>query len=56
MNFIRRLLSAFGRRRKAGSGYGSEVLFAGWVELPAAFRELVERRGPAGPGRRTLSV
>jgi hypothetical protein len=27
-------------RRGRSGGYGPEVLFAGWVELPAAFREL----------------
>jgi hypothetical protein len=45
MRFIRSMLWPFRRRRKAQpGGYGAEVLFAGWVELPAAFREIMSRR------------
>ena len=55
MRLIQRLLAAFGGRRKAArTGYGAEVLFAGWVELPAAFRDLAAHRGPAGSDRRSL--
>jgi hypothetical protein len=54
MRLILRLLAVFGGRRKARAGYGAEVLFAGWVELPAAFRDLVAHRGPAGSDRRSL--
>lgn len=45
MDFIRRLFRPFDRRRwarvtgKFGSGYGVEVLFAGWVDLPKDLKE-----------------
>ena len=45
MSFIRRIFGLFRRRRRArAGGYGAEVLFAGWVEVPAAFREIISRR------------
>lgn len=36
MDFLRRLFRPFDRRRWARlrAGYGVEVLFAGWVDLP----------------------
>lgn len=40
----------FRRRPARQGGYGAEVLFAGWVELPAAFRQL--KRPTAGSGGR----
>ncbi len=40
MSFIRRIF-AFLRRPPAR--YGQEVLFAGWVELPKGFREIIAR-------------
>jgi len=49
MDFIRRLLRPFDRRRWArvrvqyGAGYGAEVLFAGWVDLPK------DLKGPKPP-------
>lgn len=45
MDFIRRLFRPFDRRRWArvqiqyGAGYGVEVLFAGWVDLPKDLKE-----------------
>ena len=42
MSLIRRMLESF--RRRPSAGYGAEVLFANWVELPAAFREIIRRR------------
>ncbi len=45
MDFIRRLFRPFDRRRWArvqvqyGAGYGVEVLFAGWVDLPRDLKE-----------------
>ena len=44
MSFIRRILVLFRRPKARAGGYGAEVLFAGWVELPAAFREIISRR------------
>jgi hypothetical protein len=41
MRFIRRLLSTL---RAPRPSYADEVLFAGWVELPPAFREIMARR------------
>ncbi|MGQ0512539.1 MAG: hypothetical protein ACT4P9_18195 [Betaproteobacteria bacterium] len=43
MDFIRRLLRPFDRRRwaRVRQGYGAEVLFAGWVDLP---KHLMERK------------
>jgi hypothetical protein len=43
MSFIRML---FGIRRKPfrRGRYSEEVLFASWVDLPAAFREIIARR------------
>lgn len=39
MNLIRRLFRIFDRRRdpRRQSRYGSEVLFAGWVQVPTAY-------------------
>jgi len=59
MGVIRRIFWSFRARRPArAGGYGAEVLFAGWVELPAGFRgfrEQAGRRGRNEPGgRRTL--
>ena len=45
MGFIRKMLWPFRRRRQAPArGYDAEVLFAGWVDLPATFREIISRR------------
>lgn len=44
MSFIRRILAILRPRRPAEAGYGAEVLFANWVELPVAFREIIRRR------------
>jgi len=45
MNYLRNLWFRFRLRRKArATGYGPEILFAGWVELPASFREIIARR------------
>jgi len=45
MSFIRHLWVSFRWRRAArAGGYGAEVLFAGWVELPKGFREIIARR------------
>jgi hypothetical protein len=41
MSLLRRLFATF-RRPKAR--YGEEVLFAGWVQLPKAIREIIRRR------------
>ena len=41
MSFIRRMLVTF---RRAKARYGEEVLFAGWVQLPALFRRRRDRR------------
>ena len=45
MSYVRNLWFRFRPRRRArAQGYGAEVLFANWVELPAAFREIIARR------------
>jgi len=46
MSLLRRLFRFLDRRRgaRAMTGYGPEVLFAGWVDLPAAYRHLMPRR------------
>jgi hypothetical protein len=45
MRLIRRLLfSLTSSARSRRDSYESEVLFAGWVELPAEFREIIARR------------
>jgi hypothetical protein len=45
MSYVRNLWFRFRLRRRArAQGYGAEVLFANWVELPAAFREIIARR------------
>jgi hypothetical protein len=41
MALVRRL---FTRLRRARSRYGDEVLFAGWVTLPAPIRGIIPRR------------
>jgi hypothetical protein len=41
MSFIRRILVSLRRPR---ARYGEEVLFAGWVQLPKAIREIIRRR------------
>ena len=41
MRLIRRLLTTL---RAPRLRYEDEVLFAGWVELPASFREIIARR------------
>ena len=43
MSLIRRIFVSL-RRRPPQGRYGEEVLFANWVELPAAFREIIARR------------
>jgi hypothetical protein len=32
------------RRRMRADDYGAEILFAGWVDLPPTFREIIGRR------------
>lgn len=45
MSFLRILLGTFRRHRPwPRRRYTEEVLFAGWVDLPAAFREIISRR------------
>jgi len=44
MSFLRRIFQSFQQRREAPAGYSAEVLFANWVEVPAAFREIIVRR------------
>jgi hypothetical protein len=41
MDFIRRLFRPFAPSRwaRARAGYGAEVLFAGWVDLPKYLKE-----------------
>jgi hypothetical protein len=57
MRLIRQLLSVFRRRQAAPEGgYAAEVLFAGWVELPASFRELAARRAANAARNRSLSA
>jgi hypothetical protein len=57
MRLIRQLLSVFRRRQAAPEGgYAAEVLFAGWVDLPAAFREHAARRAAVAFRNRTLSA
>ena len=41
MSFLRRILASFRRPR---ARYGDDVLFAGWVQLPKAIREIIRRR------------
>ena len=53
MRLLKRLFAALRAQRPGRpAGYGEEVLFAGWVELPAAFRELQCR--PVVPPNRTI--
>ena len=55
MRLLGKILARFRARRAAPAGsYGPEVLFAGWVELPEAFRTLATRRSPARPRSRTI--
>jgi hypothetical protein len=57
MRLIRQIFSVFRRRHPApAGGYGAEVLFAGWVDLPASFRELAKRRGASANPNRSLSA
>jgi hypothetical protein len=57
MRLIRKLLSVFRRRQAAPEGgYAAEVLFAGWVDLPAAFREHAARRAAVAFRNRSLSA
>lgn len=50
MDFLRRLFRPFERRRwaRVRAGYGVEVLFAGWVDLP---KPLKERKAHKIPGK-----
>jgi hypothetical protein len=41
MSLLRRLLTSL---RPPRLRYEDEVLFAGWVELPVSFREIIRRR------------
>ncbi len=41
MKFLRRIFVTLRRPR---ARYGEEVLFAGWVQLPKAIREIIRRR------------
>jgi len=44
MSYLLRLFGYGSRRKAVRSGeYGEEVLFAGWVDLPAGFREIIAR-------------
>ena len=57
MKLIRQFLSVLRRRQAAPEGgYAAEVLFAGWVELPASFRELAARRVANAARNRPLSA
>jgi hypothetical protein len=57
MKLIRQFLSVFRRRQAAPEGgYAAEVLFAGWVELPASFRELAARRAASTARNHRLSA
>ena len=45
MRYVKNLWFRFRLRRRArAAGYGPEILFSGWVELPASFREIMARR------------
>ncbi|MEW5863883.1 MAG: hypothetical protein AB1773_09850 [Pseudomonadota bacterium] len=46
MTLLRRLFRFLDRRRgaRAMTGYGPEVLFAGWVDIPAALQRVMSRR------------
>jgi hypothetical protein len=45
MSYVRNLWFRFRLRLGVrADAYGPEILFAGWVELPAAFREIIPRR------------
>jgi hypothetical protein len=48
MNLVHRIFGTLFQRRRVAAGgagkYGAEVLFAGWVELPKSFREIIARR------------
>lgn len=46
VNFLSRLRA---RRGVPPGGYGPEVLFAGWVDLPEAFRQPAAGRAAAAP-------
>lgn len=55
MRILGRIFARFRARRAAPpGGYGPEVLFAGWVELPEQFRKLPALRSPGTPGSRTI--
>lgn len=49
MRLLKRIFFALRPRKRGGAGYGADVLFAGWVDLPAAFR--AARRTPAARGK-----
>jgi hypothetical protein len=53
MRFLKRVFFALRPRRRRGGGYGADVLFAGWVDLPAAFREA--RRRSRARGKSTVN-
>jgi hypothetical protein len=45
MRLIHWIFGSFRARRRArAGGYGAEVLFAGWVDLPKGFREIIARQ------------
>ncbi len=45
MSYLRHLLMKYRLRRAIrAAGYDAEVLYAGWVDLPPAFREIIFRR------------
>ena len=45
MRFLGKIFAHFRARRAAPQGgYDPEVLFAGWVQLPASFREFLRRK------------
>jgi hypothetical protein len=45
MSYLRNLWFRFRPRRAVRAvRYGPEILFAGWVDLPATFREIISRR------------
>ena len=55
MRLLRQIFASLrlGRRMRPAA-YSAEVLFAGWVDLPAAFRERLKRQ-PAIPRRPTFT-
>jgi hypothetical protein len=55
MRLLRHFLSRW-RPRRAAAGYGREVLFSGWIELPAGYRSAPARRSPAALRSRSIAA